>query len=105
MPMPGKPVRGSKTGVPIMALLDLLGRSWAMGIIWALQQGPLTFRKLQEYCDGLSPTTLNARLKELITMKMVEKTDTGYQLARLGKELFTLIQPLGTWAKKWARSI
>ena len=27
-PKPGRPVRGSRSGVPVMALLDLLGRRW-----------------------------------------------------------------------------
>ena len=30
-----------------MALFDLLGRRWAMGIIWNLAAGPATFRALQ----------------------------------------------------------
>ena len=33
-------VRGSRTGRPIMALLDLLGRRWTLRIIWELRDGP-----------------------------------------------------------------
>jgi DNA-binding HxlR family transcriptional regulator len=104
MLVPGKPVRGSRSGVPIMALLDLLGRSWAMGILWGLRKGPLTFRGLQEYCESLSPTTLNVRLKELAHAGLIEKSSEGYQLTKMGKELFGLIKPLGSWAKKWAKT-
>lgn len=104
IPVPGKPVRGSKSGQPIMALLDLLGRSWAMGIIWHLYNGPSTFRKLQEYCESISPTTLNKRLKELKDAYLIERTVNGYALTRLGEELFDLIEPLGMWAKTWAKS-
>ena len=32
-------VRGSRTGRPIMALLDLLGRRWTLRIIWELRDG------------------------------------------------------------------
>ena len=39
IPIPGAQVRGSKTGKPIMALLDLMGRTWALGIVWQLNQG------------------------------------------------------------------
>lgn len=46
VPTPGTPVRGSKSGKPIMALFDLLGRSWALGVIWQLSDGPATFRQL-----------------------------------------------------------
>ena len=48
-----------------MAALDLLGRRWALRVLWELRSGPLTFRALQEACDGVSPTVLNARLAEL----------------------------------------
>lgn len=104
-PLPGRPVRGSRTGVPVMALLDLLGRNWALGIIWQLSDGPLTFRELQAKCEALSPTTLNTRLKELTLSKLIERTIDGYQLTRLGEELFRLIKPVGGWAKKWAKKI
>lgn len=105
LPKPGQPVRGSKSGQPVMALLDLLGRSWAMGIIWHLKNGPSTFRKLQEYCESISPTTLNTRLKELKEAFLIETTDGGYALTSDGKELYDLIEPLGIWARKsWAKN-
>lgn len=104
LPIPGQPVRGSKTGAPIMALLDLLGRSWALGIIWHLYSGPSTFRGLQEYCESISPTTLNKRLKELSQSFLIERTVKGYALTDQGIELFELIAPLGSWAKGWAKN-
>ncbi|NER15359.1 transcriptional regulator [Leptobacterium flavescens] len=104
LPIPGQPVRGSKTGAPIMALLDLLGRSWAMGIVWHLYSGPSTFRKLQDYCESISPTTLNKRLKELKDSYLIERTVNGYALTEQGKELYELIEPLGSWAKIWAKN-
>jgi DNA-binding HxlR family transcriptional regulator len=54
LPTPGKPVRGSRSGQPIMALLDLLGRRWAMRVIWELRESTLSFRQLQEACGGIS---------------------------------------------------
>ncbi|HMB61926.1 MAG TPA: helix-turn-helix domain-containing protein [Eudoraea sp.] len=103
-PTPGKPVRGSRTGQPIMVIFDLLGRSWSMGIIWHLNNGPSTFRKLQEYCENISPTTLNKRLKELAKADIIERTMGGYDLTTDGKELFRLLEPLGLWAKNWAQN-
>ena len=87
-----------------MALLDLLGRNWAMGILWGLSEGPLTFRGLQEYSEGLSPTTLNVRLKELTHAGLIEKATDGYQLTKMVKELYVLIMPLGSWAKECAKN-
>lgn len=101
IPFPGQPVRGSKTGKPLMALIDLLGRTWAMGIIWQLSQEPRTFRKLQQACEGISPTLLNTRLKELKALHLVQSSNLGYQLTSKGEELFTLIQPLGPWSLTW----
>ena len=103
-PTPGQPVRGSKSGNHIMALFDLLGRSWAMGIIWKLQEGPCTFRVLQERCESISPTTLNRRLKELVETFLIERTIDGYILTKKGEEVFQLLHPLESWAKEWAKS-
>ncbi len=103
-PTPGQPVRGSASGQPIMALLDLLGRNWSMGIIWHLNSGPNTFRGIQAYCESISPTTLNKRLKELTTAGFIQRTVDGYSLTHQGKELYEHIYPLGHWARKWAEN-
>jgi DNA-binding HxlR family transcriptional regulator len=109
IPKPGKPVRGSKSGAPIMALFDLLGRRWAMGIVWNLYQGPSTFRSLQNACERksgkISPSILNSRLKDLEEARLVERTLAGYALTALGKELFVLLQPLGPWSRKWSTEL
>jgi DNA-binding HxlR family transcriptional regulator len=102
IPTPGKPVRGSTTGAPIMAVFDLLGRRWAMGIIWNLSDGPATFRALQAYCENISPSILNRRLKELREAQLITRTLEGYQLTDTGRELFVLLQPFGKWARAWA---
>lgn len=105
IPTPGKPVRGSKTGVPIMALFDLLGRSWAMGVIWQLQDGPYTFRDLQEKCESISPSILNSRIKDLREADIAERTLAGYQLTKRGNKLITLIRPFGDWSREWAEEM
>ncbi len=89
-----------------MALFDLLGRRWAMGIIWNLAAGPVTFRALQSPkgragTKTISPSILNARLKDLQEAKVVERTLDGYALTPLGHELFRLIEPLDLWSLKW----
>ena len=101
-PKPGQPVRGSKSGQPIMVIFDLLGRNWAMGIVWHLSSGACTFRKLQSLCESISPTTLNKRIKELTTAGFIMRTVDGYTLTEQGKELFSLLYPVGKWAQKWA---
>ena len=103
--LPGRPARGSKSGRPIMVLLDLLGRRWTLRIVWELREEPRRFRKLQDLI-GASPTIVNARLAELRKARLVELDDkTGYRLTTLGRELLRLFLPLHVWSEKWARAI
>ena len=104
-PKPGRPVRGSTTGKPIMALIDLLGRRWALRVLWELRDQPLTFRALQRACGGLSPSVLNDRLGELRETSLVEARERGYVLTALGRDLLTRFSPLGAWAQRWARAL
>ena len=105
IPRPGQPVRGSQTGAPIMAAFDLLGRRWAMGIVWNLAAGPSTFRGLQDACESISPSILNKRLKELREALIIERTLDGYQLTDLGRELFRVLEPFGQWSLSWAEAV
>lgn len=102
IPTPGQPVRGSRSGAPIMALFDLLGRRWGMGIMWHLSKGPCSFRELQQRCETISPTILNRRLKELREALFIERCDQGYCLTPLGSDLHQLLVPLGTFSRTWA---
>ena len=102
-PMPGTRVRGSSSGAPLMALFDLLGRRWAMGILWQLcDGGPATFRELRKRCNSVSPTVLNTRLKELREAGLVGRSDTGYTATDLGFELFDMLSPMRDWSHRWA---
>ena len=105
IPKPGKPVRGSKSGAPIMALFDLLGRRWAMGIVWQLSDGPQPFNALQKRCDSISPTILSARIKDLSDAALIERTLEGYRLTQLGGELFKILEPFKEWSQKWTKTI
>lgn len=105
IPKPGKPVRGSTTGAPVMAIFDLLGRRWAMGIVWQLFDGPLSFSALQSRCDSISPTILSTRIKDLTEARIIERTLDGYRLTKLGQELFVILEPFQPWAIRWAKNL
>ncbi|HKU05346.1 MAG TPA: helix-turn-helix domain-containing protein [Bradyrhizobium sp.] len=98
-------VRGSRTGRPIMALLDLLGRRWTLRIIWELREDhALTSRALRTACDEASPTIMQARLSELREAGLVELVaGDGYRLTTLGRELFETFVPLHRFAERWAK--
>jgi DNA-binding HxlR family transcriptional regulator len=104
IPIPGKRVRGSESGTPINALLDLLGRRWALGIIWNLD-GSRTFREIQEICGGVSPSILNTRLRDLRNAKIVDRTLEGYRLTPRGEALREIVLPLGRWSADWSRDV
>ena len=105
-PMPGRPVRGSETGRPIMAILDLLGRRWTLRIGWELRDGPLPFRELQRRCGMPSPNILTTRLRESSEARLIEKSSEGlYGLTRRGRALLELLNPLDEWAKGWSREL
>ena len=100
-----KRVRGSRTGRPIMVLLDLLGRRWTLRIVWELREEARRFRDLQDSI-GASPTIINTRLAELRDARLVElDPDSGYRLTALGHELLKLFHPLHVWSEKWAKSL
>ena len=86
-----------------MALLDLLGRRWALRVLWELMGAPAKFRELPARCDDVSPTVLNARLHELRDAGIVELTsDDGYRLTHDGVALLSALRPLFEWAQRWA---
>jgi DNA-binding HxlR family transcriptional regulator len=88
-----------------MAALDLLGRRWALRVLWELRTGPHTFRSLREACEDLSPSVLNARLRELREAGLVERSDEGYALSSQGRALGRALGPLDAWSKRWQRSL
>lgn len=103
-PRPGAAVRGSATGRPLMAALDLLGRRWALRILWELRDGPLGARALQARCDRMSSSVLYERLRELTDAGLLRRDDHGaYQLTELGAGLGAALEPLDAWARSWSR--
>ena len=88
-----------------MVLLDLLGRRWALRVLWELRDGRArSFRDLQERCGGISSSVLNDRLRELRGAGIVvAESGSGYRLTTHGHELLDALAPLDTWAKAWGR--
>jgi DNA-binding HxlR family transcriptional regulator len=104
-PLPGKKVRGSETGRPVMAILDLASRRGLLRVVWELRHGPLKFRPLQAACGAVSPSLLNARLRELRDGRLVELSQEGYQLTPLGHGLYRAFEPISAWSDGWAKDL
>jgi DNA-binding HxlR family transcriptional regulator len=106
VPRPGRSVRGSSTGRPLMAALDLFGRRWTLRIVWELRHGPVGFRTLQQSCDNMSSSVLRQRLTELLDARLVEqRPDTAYALTGLGEGAYRALRPLVTWSDAWAAEL
>jgi len=86
-----------------MALLDLLGRRWALRVLWELREDPLTFRALRARCEDMSPSVLNERLGELRDAGIVQGGEEGYALTAEGARLLKGLAPLHRWAERWAK--
>ena len=106
-PAPNTPVKKvrPKTTRPIMAILDLLSRRWALRILWELNlHGPCSFRNLQKLCDDISPTVLNSRIKELRKAGIIDLHDKlGYFITKEGLDLGKILYRLNDWSKKWGK--
>jgi DNA-binding HxlR family transcriptional regulator len=84
---------------PVESALDLLGRRWAMRLIWELRRSTLAFSELRQR-TGISPSVLSARLGELVGAGVVEH-DAGrrYRLSGRGRELARILYDLNRWAE------
>jgi DNA-binding HxlR family transcriptional regulator len=104
--IPGRAVRGSTSGRPLMAAMDLLGKRWTLRILWELRSGALGARGLQAKCDAMSSSVLYERLRELSAAGLVIQNDVEeYALTKLGSSLNSALGPLDSWAKQWAKSV
>lgn len=93
----------SKDNAATGQLLGLLESRYAMRVLWALRDGHAqTFRLLQDSVGGITPNTLNTRLKELREAGFVEHGGEGYVATAVGLELLKRLGELPAFAAKWA---
>ena len=86
----------------IQDLLDLLGRRWALRILWELRgPDPRPFNELHRACGEMSTSVLTTRLNELTEARIVERGRRGYALTAQGRELLGHLEPLNAFANRW----
>ncbi|MGA0569160.1 winged helix-turn-helix transcriptional regulator [Variovorax sp. VNK109] len=84
-------------------LLGLLESRYAMRVLWALRDGhPQTFRLLQDSVGGITPNTLNTRIKELREAGLMSHGDEGYLVTPSGADLLKRLSDLQAFAVKWS---
>ena len=92
----------TKENVAISQLLALLEARYALRVLWALRDGHAqTFRLLQDSVGGVTPNTLNTRIKELREAGIVSHGSEGYSLTPSGQDLLKRLSDLQAFAGKW----
>jgi DNA-binding HxlR family transcriptional regulator len=92
----------TKENAAVSQLLALLEARYALRVLWALRDGHAqTFRLLQDSVGGITPNTLNTRIKELREAGIVGHGSDGYSLTISGQDLLKRLSDLQAFAGKW----
>ena len=92
----------TKETAAVSQLLALLEARYALRVLWALRDGHAqTFRLLQDSVGGITPNTLNTRIKELREAGIVNHGSEGYSLTPSGQDLLKRLSDLQAFAGKW----
>jgi DNA-binding HxlR family transcriptional regulator len=87
-------------------LLALLESRYALRVLWALKDGHAqTFRLLQDSVGGITPNTLNTRIKELRAAGLLDHGSDGYLVTPTGADLLKRLGDLPAFATKWTASL
>ncbi len=96
----------TKENAAIHQLFDLLESRYAMRVLWALRDGHRqTFRLLQDSVGGITPNTLNTRLKELRQAGLVDHAGEGYGVTDAGRDLLKRLNDLHAFAGRWVLTL
>ena len=95
----------SKENAAVGQLLALLEARYALRVLWALRDGhPQTFRLLQDSVGGITPNTLNTRIKELREAGLVNHGNEGYLVTPSGADLLKRLSDLQAFAVRWGQA-
>jgi DNA-binding HxlR family transcriptional regulator len=84
-------------------LLAVLEARYALRVLWALRDGhPQTFRLVQDSVGGITPNTLNTRIKDLKEAGFLEHGADGYRLTASGLDLTKRLSDLQAFANRWS---
>ncbi len=93
---------------PVAKTAELLCERWMPLILRELMCGSARFGEIQHGVPTLSPSLLSRRLRQLEAAGVVHRHAEGrtplYELTPAGWELFPLIEAMGVWGQRWARS-
>lgn len=92
----------SKENAAIYLLFEKLECRYALRVLWALRDGhPQTFRLLQDSVGGITPNTLNTRIKELREAGFLDHNSDGYTVTPSGQDLLKRLSDVQAFATRW----
>ena len=84
---------------PVLELFDLLGRRWALRVVWELRTEALTYRELAARIPDMSTSVLTQRLRDLRAARLVEhERGIGYMVTPQGRDLLAHLAGVREWA-------
>lgn len=92
---------------PLAQATQILCERWTLIILREMIAGSMRFSDLKKGVPMMSPSLLSTRLKQLIKAGVIEqktKGDKKYTLTQAGQEVRPMIELLGAWGHRWARS-
>jgi DNA-binding HxlR family transcriptional regulator len=93
---------------PVAKTSELLCERWVPLIVRELLCGSRRFSEIQRGVPMISPALLTKRLRQLEAAGVVERSQSAqvsnYVLTDAGWELYPIIEAMGVWGQRWARS-
>lgn len=88
--------------------VELIGRRWTGAILFILLRGSTRFTDLREAIPGITDPMLSARLHELESEGVVERSvlpespvRVQYALTSKGQALSEVMGTIGDWSRRW----
>jgi DNA-binding HxlR family transcriptional regulator len=93
---------------PVAKTSELVCERWMPLVLRELMCGSRRFSEIQRGVPLISPTLLSKRLRQLESAGVIERTRVGngcdHTLTDAGWELYPIIEAMGVWGQRWARS-
>jgi DNA-binding HxlR family transcriptional regulator len=93
---------------PVAEAAKLLGDKWTLIVLRNLAGGPRRFRDLAASGEGVSPSILTARLRELEEQGIVTRTSYNeipprveYELTLKGQDALPVVDALRAYGARW----
>jgi len=93
---------------PVAEAAKLLGDKWTLIVLRDLSEGPRRFSDLAKTGEGISPSMLTARLRELERECLLTRASFNeipprveYSLTEKGEDALDVVEALRTYGTRW----